>query len=115
MFALKWKHVDFDTGLISLSEQWTSKDGFHELKTANWRVVPISQSLRSLLLEFRNTQTRSEEVVLPRLLEWERGEQAKVLREFCKLIGITDDKCFEGSQLNKFNQIEVENNCKVQI
>ncbi len=92
MFALKWKHVDFDTELISLSEQWTSKDGFHELKTANWRVVPISQSLRSLLMELKNSQSRTEDFVLPRLREWERGEQARVLRDFCKLVGITSVK-----------------------
>jgi integrase len=30
-----------------------------------------------------------EEFVLPRLIEWQRGGAARVLREFCKAIGIT--------------------------
>ena len=30
-----------------------------------------------------------EEFVLPRLTEWERGGAAKVLKEFCRMIGIT--------------------------
>ena len=30
-----------------------------------------------------------DDFVLPRLLEWENGEQAKVTKEFCRAIGIT--------------------------
>lgn len=59
MYALKWSDIDFVTGNISITRQWTSKDGGH---------------------------------VLTRLGEWERGEQAKVLKAFCKVMGITEIK-----------------------
>ena len=33
-----------------------------------------------------------EEFVLPRLMEWERGDAAKVLKAFCRVIQITEIK-----------------------
>lgn len=92
MFGLRWVDIDLDANLISVSRQWTSRDGFHELKTGDWRVVPISSDLKGLLLELRAMQKGATEFVLPRLSEWARGEQAKVLRQFCKASGITEIK-----------------------
>ncbi len=105
MYALKWSDIDFDAGIISVNKQWTSKDGLHELKTGDWRVVPISKDLKSLLMELKTNQTsdslqsslpmngkNSGEFVLPRLMEWTHGDQAKVLREFCTSIGISSIK-----------------------
>lgn len=90
MYAVKWNDVDFDAGIISVNKQWTSKDGFHELKTGDWRVVPISDDLKDLLIELKaNAQS---EFVLPRLQEWFRGDQAMVLKNFCQSIGITPVK-----------------------
>ncbi|MFN7903557.1 MAG: tyrosine-type recombinase/integrase [Pseudobdellovibrionaceae bacterium] len=92
MYALKWTDIDLDTCLISVNKQWTSKDGLHELKTGDWRVVPISSDLRILLTEMKVRKHDSENHVLPRLAEWTNGEQAKVLRDFCESIGITSVK-----------------------
>lgn len=91
MYALKWSDVDLDAGIISVSKQWTNKDGFHELKTGDWRVVPVSSDLKSLLNELR-IKKETNEFVLPRLQEWTHGDQAKVLRDFCVSAGITSVK-----------------------
>lgn len=90
MHAIKWTDVDFDAGIISVNKQWTSKDGLHELKTGDWRVVPISDDLNDILLELKATPTSDH--VLPRLSEWTRGDQAMVLKNFCASIGITPIK-----------------------
>ncbi len=92
MYALKNSDVDLDAGLISVNKQWTNKDGTHELKTGDWRVVPISTDLKELILELRTFQGSDHEFVLPRLMEWTHGDQAKILRDFCLSIGITSVK-----------------------
>ena len=92
MFALTWEDIDFVTGMISITKQWTSKDGITEPKNREHRRVPISSDLRNFLLELRSLPPVEGNHVLPRLTEWERGEQAKVLKVFCKVIGITEIK-----------------------
>lgn len=77
MYALKWTDVDFDAGIISVNKQWTNKDGLHELKTGDWRVVPISSDLKTLLMDVRSNKKENDEFVLPRLTEWTHGDQAK--------------------------------------
>ena len=104
MFALCWKDIDMETGLISVNKQWTNKDGIAPPKNRDNRVIPINDDLRSLIQEMqvRKENCRQEfwdsrckenvifdDLLLPRLKEWENGEQAQVLREFCKAIGIT--------------------------
>lgn len=91
MYALKWTDIDFDAGIISVNKQWTNKDEYHELKTGDWRVVPISGNLKDLLIELRAKKDPSE-FVLPRLQEWTHGDQAKVIRDFCQATGITSIK-----------------------
>lgn len=93
MYATRWSDVDMAAGIISVSRQWTSKDGFHELKTGDWRVVPISSDLRSLLLELSAKYgMESSAFVLPHPNSWTRGMQAGILRTFCDLAGITSVK-----------------------
>ena len=105
LYALEWKDIDLESGLISVHRQWTSKDGLHNTKTNKCRVVPISDALKQFLEAYRLERkpyrevlkpTRppyheyiSEDLVLPRLQQWKDGEQAKVLRSFCSQIGIT--------------------------
>lgn len=117
MYTLRWSDIDFVTGLISVTKQWTSKDGLHPTKNNCNRVVPISPDLKELLLELRqlgpfretlqpgsNKQRKAsgipfeseavtfDDLVLPRCSEWRRGEQAKVLKAFCKQIDIPSIK-----------------------
>ena len=109
MYALRWSDIDLETGLISVTKQWTSKDGLHHTKSNRNRVVPISAELRLLLSELKKLEPikaclkpsvahpRAKEVtfndlVLPRLREWRSGDQAAVLTDFCKSIDVTPVK-----------------------
>ena len=74
-----------------MTKQWTKKDGITQTKSGDNRVVPISQDLRVFLIELKKAQ-KDQDSVLPHLVEWTHGEQAKVLKEFCKGIGITSVK-----------------------
>lgn len=90
LFALTWMDVDFEAKLISVSKQWTNKVGISPTKTRRTRMVPISDELLTFLKE-EKLKCESE-FILPRLKEWENGEQAQVTREFCQAIGITPVK-----------------------
>ncbi len=90
LYALRWHDVDIESGRIYVTRSWSSTGGFGPTKSRRNRVVPISGSLRKLLLELK---VKSDgEFVLPHIWEWEKGEQARVLRQFCKSIGITPVK-----------------------
>lgn len=90
LFALNWSDLDLEAKLISVTKQWTNKDGFGPTKSRRSRVVPISDELTLFLKELKlKTETEN---VLPRLREWENGEQAQVTREFCESIGVTSVK-----------------------
>lgn len=90
MYALLWSDIDFERNLVSVSKQWTKKDGVTSTKSGDNRVVPISNDLKQFLIELKKGSNR--EHVLPRISEWTNAEQAKVLREFCSGIGITEVK-----------------------
>ncbi|PIR23526.1 MAG: hypothetical protein COV44_02320, partial [Deltaproteobacteria bacterium CG11_big_fil_rev_8_21_14_0_20_45_16] len=78
----------------------------HSTKSGRNRVVPISEGLKSLLLELRSLGSFSEklrfgktkkiitlsDLVLPRLNAWKKGNQAKVIERFCRKHGITSIK-----------------------
>jgi integrase len=90
LFALNWSDIDLDAKLISVTKQWTNKDGIKPTKTKRCRVVPISDELVVFLKE-EKLRSRTEGV-LPKHPEWENGEQAQVTREFCMAVGITSVK-----------------------
>ncbi len=96
LFALKWTDIDFDSKNISVSKQWTSKNGTGPTKTQRSRIVPISapllQFLKELKLKSGGGLHKSDEHVLPQFPEWANGEQAKITREFCNVLGITSVK-----------------------
>ncbi|MBS1986129.1 MAG: site-specific integrase [Bdellovibrionales bacterium] len=92
LFATRWHDVDLESGRIYVTRSWSSVDGFGPTKSRRNRIVPISGSLRKLLIELKMRQGADSEFVLPHLWEWEKGEQARVLRSFCKSIGITPVK-----------------------
>jgi len=92
LYALKWTDIDFDGRTISVSRAWNSKCGFTPTKTRRSRIVPISDDFISFLRERKLKEGAESEFVLPRLKEWEDGEQARVTREFCVGLGITSVK-----------------------
>lgn len=92
MHALRWTDIDLDNKTISVSKQWTSRNGLGPTKTGGTRIVPIAPTLVVLLREWKLKSQKNEDFVLPRLTEWDNGEQARITREFCESIGITQVK-----------------------
>lgn len=92
LFALLWTDVDFEAKNISVTKQWTNRNGICATKTGRSRMVPISEDLLFYLKELKLKEGLNRDTVLPLLKEWENGEQARITREFCKAIGITEVK-----------------------
>lgn len=91
LYSLRWTDVDFVTGKINISKAWTRYSGEGPTKTARNRIYPISSECRKFLEELK-LKSNGSEFVLPRLWEWDQGEQAKILKQFCEEIGITPVK-----------------------
>ncbi|MEN9810208.1 MAG: hypothetical protein RLZZ488_1775 [Pseudomonadota bacterium] len=86
LYALKWDCVDLEAQLIFVRRAWNNKDGFKAPKNWQERVVPISDNAIQYLRELK---MRSEDdFVLPRLNEWDKGEQARALRTFLLGMGL---------------------------
>jgi integrase len=105
IYGLRWSDIDLVSGIITTKNQWTNKDGYHSTKSNKTRIVPISSELKKILIELKNLGPFSEnltglngnnqffdDLVLPRSTEWKHGEQASILKRFCKSIGITEIK-----------------------
>ena len=87
LYALRWEDVDFEYETIKVERSYNFKiSKFKDTKAGYWRSVPISSELKYLLLEIKNN-SRSE-FVLPRFSKWKNGEQAKILKLFCKKIDL---------------------------
>ena len=91
LYALRWTDVDLYARKISVTRQWTSKNGFGPTKTRLNRVVPISEELVKFLKELK-LQRGNDEYVLPHANGWHKGEQARITREFCHAVGVTEVK-----------------------
>lgn len=104
MYAIRWTDVDLNAGTVSITKQWTNKDGICGPKSGSNRIVPINETFKKFLIEWRrispgfkkelfDTRTKEltayEDYILPEEAEWNHGMQAEVLREFCRSIGIT--------------------------
>lgn len=87
LYALRKENVLLKEGLIRICESWDwEEDEAKSTKAKYWRNAPIAKSLKSMIEEL--LESTPGKFLLPRFVEWERGEQAKVLRNFCDQIGI---------------------------
>lgn len=87
LYALKWEDVDLDNSVITVQRSYNNRvKSFKSTKAGYWRTVPISEDLKGVILDLKKTS--KSEFVLPRLTYWARGEQAKVLKDFCRFINI---------------------------
>jgi integrase len=79
-------------GLIRLTRSWNKRlKKYGPLKARYWRNVPVSSELYMILMELKQQNFGSDEhgqFFLPRFSTWKEGYQAKVLRAFCREIGI---------------------------
>lgn len=85
LYALSWEQVDLDRRKIKVDRAWNSKDGFKSTKSGHDRWVEVSPHLLPVLVELK-LKAGDSKFVLPRFQEWDRGEQARVLRAF--LLGL---------------------------
>ena len=92
LYALEWNDIDFDNKLITVSKSYNGRlKLIKSTKAGYWRKVPMNKETEALLIELR-TQANGPNV-LPRINQWKRGEAARILREYCVGIGISD-VCF---------------------
>ncbi len=79
-------------GLIRLTRSWNKRlKKYGPLKARYWRNVPVSSELYMILTELKQKNFGSDEhgkFLLPHHSAWKEGDQAKVLRMFCREIGI---------------------------
>jgi integrase len=89
LFALKWSDVDLEKGLITVQRSYNKRaKEYKSTKAGHWRTVPISSELAILLGDLN----WKSEFVLPRTEAWIQGQQAKVLKTFCREISIPEIK-----------------------
>ncbi len=92
LYALDWTDVDWLNRQISVTKSYNCRERkVKSTKAKDWRTVPISSQLASVLEELKIITDKTNSV-LPRLTEWKRGGQAVELRRFCLGIGITSVK-----------------------
>ena len=72
MLAVLSKALNLDTG-------WT---------------IPISNDLKTVILELRKGDTQSEDFVLERHYAWKNGQAGEVLRQYLKDLGIKSNVVF---------------------
>ena len=118
LYALRWSDIDFTSGVIQVSRQFTSKDGVHLPKRGRKRTIDLSSELDSFLHQIKlkyglakqkmwswsgncNSNYGAarkkeyfvwDDLILPRMRSWKQGMQAAELKNFCRQIGIKEIK-----------------------
>lgn len=83
LFSLKWQDVDFERGIIKINSSWRKDGGYLDYtKTGYDRIFPINKQLREFLIDLKVEALN--EFVLPRIAQWENGEQSRILKKFLK-------------------------------
>jgi len=92
LYALEWNDIDFENKLLRVKKSFSKRiNEVKSTKAGYWRNVPISDELNDLIVRLRSV-TGPSQWVLPRLGDWDRGEQAKPLRAFLSEIGLPSVK-----------------------
>ncbi|MGE4232028.1 MAG: tyrosine-type recombinase/integrase [Bacteriovoracia bacterium] len=92
LYALKWTDVDWENKMISVTKSYNTRTrSVKSTKSGDWRTIPISSELLSLLKELK-LKAGARTWVLPHPPGWEKGMQAKELRKFCSGVGLPSVK-----------------------
>ncbi len=88
LFALTWDQIDLEKGMILVDRSFDSNTkSTGPTKGRYWRTVPINSSLRKLVLELKNNLgIEPSDFVLPRIKDWNNGDQAVSLKNFLRSI-----------------------------
>jgi len=89
LYALQWSNVNLEKRQILVNCSWGNKDGFKSTKSGDDRIVEIPNPLMPLLKELK-LKSENSDFVLPRLVRWDRGEQAYDLRLFLRANGLPE-------------------------
>ncbi len=88
LHALTWEEVDDVSGLIHVHRSYNKRKGMvGPTKGRYWRDVPFNDDIKALILSLR-AESRGRVHVLPRFRDWDKGEQARILREFTSSCGL---------------------------
>lgn len=88
--ALTWGQIDLEKEIILVDKSYDSNlKETGSTKGRYWRTVPINKSLRNLILELKQGKKIAEsDHVLPRIKDWDNGDQAAPLKTFLKSINM---------------------------
>jgi len=92
LIALSWSDIDFENKVIAVTKSWSRVDGLGPTKSSKNRYIPISNELESFLKQLRSSSHLNNGKVLEQLDHWLSGEQAAILKDFCRSISITPVK-----------------------
>jgi integrase len=87
LIALLRQDIDLDQQMISVNKSWNKKIGIKSTKNGRWRKVPIADQLVPLLKPMLLGPANEPLIKMNYILK--KGEQARVIRQFCQGIGIT--------------------------
>lgn len=88
LYALRKENVFLKEGFIRVKESWDWVNKCAKsTKTGYWRTAPIASALKPIIEELMS-QDPASPFLFPRFKEWERSEQAMIVRAFCEKIGI---------------------------
>ena len=92
LYALEWSDIDLGERRIFLNKSFNkSTNSIGPTKGGYWREVPINNELLSFLRK-QKLKLADSKYVLPRIVDWDRSAQAKVLRNFLTQIGLPSIK-----------------------
>ncbi len=94
LMALQWKDIDLEKGIITVSKSYNNtRRTIKSTKAGYWRSIPISNDLKTVILELRK-DAPSEGFVLERHYAWKNGQAGKVLRQYLKDLDIESNVVF---------------------
>ena len=95
LMALQWKDIDLEKGIITVSKSYnTARRTIKSTKAGYWRTVPVSNDLKTVILELRKGDPNPEDFVLERHYAWKNGQAGEVLRQYLKDLGIESNIVF---------------------
>ena len=87
LHALTWEQIDFEKGIILVDRSYDSNTKIvGPTKARYWRTVPINQRLKNLVMDLNKNNEFDH--VLPRIKDWDNGDQTSPLKNFLKSINM---------------------------